>query len=315
MPSYPRRSAKQGFSCTTLGDALSKLLEHTALRVRQAVRSPATLRMQEFHVRAILVDLPPAMAVAEIDHELVAGVAERWGQTLALRTVAKRLSTLRRALRLCVVRGDLDRLPPLPEIGLPVWRPRVRVLRTFEEYRRLVMALPVRRGEWVSLAIFSCQRPGDTERMRWSDVDLGSPTPWMMIRSTKTRRPDPIRVKIPTPLVSVLARRFERLEEAGATPRPTDLLVDPWPGVSKLLPVVCVRIGLPPMSAMDLRHTGISWMVRRTGLTRAAQEWGGWSDYNMMTRYYAHALPAQLDQAADELASMAEPANDNGEGE
>jgi integrase len=59
------------------------------------------------------------------------------------------------------------------------------------------------------------------------------------------------------------------------------------------------------MSAMDLRHTGISWMVRRTGLTVAAQRWSGWSSFTMMEVHYAHALPAGLTQAADELASIA----------
>jgi len=118
---------------------------------------------------------------------------------------------------------------------------------------------------------------------------------------------------MPAPLVSVLRARLDRLEGAGSPPAPIDPLVDRWPGVSKTLPLVCVRLGLPPMSAMDLRHTGISWMVRRTGLTVAAQHWGGWSDFAMMQRYYAHALPAGLDQAADELSSMA--ANDNGDDE
>ena len=46
-------------------------------------------------------------------------------------------------------------------------------------------------------------------------------------------------------------------------------------------------------------------MVRRTGLNRAAQEWGGWSDFYMLSKHYAHALPAQLEQASDELASIA----------
>jgi len=45
-------------------------------------------------------------------------------------------------------------------------------------------------------------------------------------------------------------------------------------------------------------------MVRKTGLTPGAVAWGGWSDFNMLQRYYAHELPPQLTECADALASM-----------
>lgn len=316
--------------------ALELLLEHTALRVRDKVRSAATLAMQEKHaswmlgqelppdVFGLASDVPPVrladVALASLTPPVLVAILEFWhgwggreGGALSLKTVAKRKSTLRRALAIAVERGELERIPDFPEIGLPPLRPRVRILRNMEQLRLLLGGLALRRQEWVHTTLWTIQRPGDTERMCWSDVDLRSATPSMVIRSTKTRRPLGIRVKMPAPLVSVLRARLERLEGAGAAPAPTDRLVDPWPGVSKTLPLVCVRLGLPPMSAMDLRHTGISWMVRRTGLTVAAQHWGGWSDFSMMQKYYAHALPAGLDQAADELSSMA--ANDNGDEE
>jgi integrase len=284
--------------------------------------------MQEKHAASMLdQELPPALlgelvrladlSIDELTPPLLVAIVEHWharggqeGRALSLKTVAKLKSTLRRALVVCVERGEgLERVPEFPEIGMPPLRPRVRVLRNMVELRQLLGALPLRRQEWVNVALWTIQRPGDTERMCWSDVDLRSPTPSMVIRSTKTRRPSGIRVKMPAPLVSVLRARLDRLEGAGSSPAPTDRLVDRWPGVSKTLPLVCVRLGLPPMSAMDLRHTGISWMVRRTGLTVGAQHWGGWSDFSMMQKYYAHALPAGLDQVADELSSMA--ANDN----
>lgn len=148
--------------------------------------------------------------------------------------------------------------------------------------------------------------------MGWCDIDTRAPVPWMIVRSTKTRKPHGIRVKMPRPMVEVLETRRDRLTEAGHPPAPTDLLVKPWPNRSKVLPLVCVRLGLPPLSANDLRHTGFSWMVRRIGLTRAAQEWSGWSDFQMLSKYYAHALPPQLAEASDELASIVEEsANDN----
>jgi integrase len=329
MPTYLHPSSSQ-LPVPTVRRGLELLLEHTARRVRDRLRSPQTLLMQEKHAEWILgqelppgilgedlvkladvpmADLTPPMLVRLIEHWQAAG--GQAGGPLSLKTVAKRKSTLRRALAISAERGELVRVPDFPEIGLPPLRPRVRILRNMAELRQLLAALQVRRQEWVQTALWTIQRPGDTERMCWSDVDLRSPTPSMVIRSTKTRRPIGIRVKMPAPLVQVLRARLDRLVGAGARPAPTDRLVESWPGVSKTLPLVCVRLGLPPMSAMDLRHTGITWMVRRTGLTVAAQHWGGWSDFSMMQKYYAHALPAGLDQAADELSSMA--ANDNGD--
>jgi integrase len=321
MQNYPPDPNSQRL---TLAHALARLLEHTAQRVRDGIRSVHTLGMQRYHVgwmsalhlppeladqlgaqqlaQVVLSRLTPPVLVAVVEHWRAAGGAG--GRPLSLPSTAKRKSTLGRALRLAVARGELPAMPQLPEIGLPPLRPRQRILRTHDELLTLLGALPQRRAEWVSVAVWTCQRPGDVGRMRWSDVDLISRTPSMIIRSTKTRRPHGIRVKSPRPLVETLLTRRARLEAAGRPPDPTDLLVDPWPNVSRVLPVVCVRRGLPPLSAMDLRHTGFSWMVRRLGLTRAAQEWGGWSDFAMLSKYYAHALPAGLDQAADELASI-----------
>lgn len=305
----------------SLRRALERLLAHTGQRVRAGVRAAGTLTMQEAHVRWLLERLGGECLLESLTSRKLHELAEQWhvsggvgGRPISLKTLAKRLSTLRRALRLAAVAGEIDRLPLFPEIGLPPMRPRLRVLKTVSELRRLMAALPQERADWVALAVWSCQRPGDVERMTWADVGFGPPS--MVIRSTKTRRPFGIRVKMPSPMVQVLRARNERLAAAGRPPLPSDPIVRPWPNRSNVLPVVAVRIGLQPLSAIDLRHTGFSWMIRRTGITRAAQEWGGWSDFAMLSKYYAHALPPQLTEASDELASMADndngaPANDN----
>jgi integrase len=320
MPTYSPKTHSQ----QTLSQALGKLLEHTARRVRDGVRSQHTLRMQSWHVGwlaelvlpaelaeqlgaatlgAVRLDAFTAPALLDlIEHFRTHGGVG--GRPLSLNSTAKRKSTLGRALRLAVQRGELATLPQLPEIGMPPMQPRLRVLKTHAELRILLAALPIHRAEWVSAAIWTCQRPSDVDRMKWGEIDLGSPTPSMIIRSTKTRKPHGMRVKCPLPLVDVLLARRARLAAEAMPPAPSDPLVDPWPNVSRVLPLVCVRHGLPPLSAMSLRHTGFSWMVRRIGLTRGAQEWGGWSNFTMLSRFYAHALPPGLAQASDELASI-----------
>jgi integrase len=320
MQTYPHHSSSQ----PTLAHALDRLLEHTARRVRDGVRSPHTLRMQTWHVGWLSDRLLPSELAAQlgaatlgavrldaftapalftlIEHfRNVGGVG---GRPLSVKSTAKRKCTMGRALRLAVERGELAAMPQLPEIGSAPQRPRIRVLKTHAELRLLLSLLPQRRAEWVSLAVWTCQRPSDVDRMTWADVDLRSATPSMIIRSTKTRRPWGMRVKSPAPLVQMLTTRSQRLQDAGTPPGLTDPLVDAWPNVSRVLPLVCVRNGLPLLTAMQLRHTGFSWMVRRLGLTRAAQEWGGWSDFQMLSLYYAHALPPGFAQAADELASI-----------
>lgn len=320
MEHYPRPRSCASTSPGSLERALALLLEHTGQRVRAGIRSRHTLEMQEGHARWLLEQLGAACLLVDLTSARLHELAERWlaaggaeGRPIALRTLAKRLSTLRRAIRLACVRGELDRMPLFPEIGLPPHRPRMRILHNHAELRRVLEALPPERADWVQAAVWTCQRPGDVERMRWADVGLDGAPPWMVIRSTKTRRPHGIRVKMPGPMVSAMLARRDRLVAAGRPPAPTDPLVARWPGRSRVLPLVCVRLGLPPMSAIDFRHTGFSWMIRRVGITRAAQEWGGWSDFAMLSKYYAHALPPQLAQAAEELESIVdEPAhNDN----
>lgn len=306
-------------SIPVLGHALERLLEHTEARVRNGVRAAGTLKMQQHHAKWLLERLGAERPLVELTSANVHELAERWlatggagGRPISLKTLAKRLSTLRRSLRLAAVRGELDRMPLFPEIGLPPMRPRHRVLSSHTDLRRLCDALPIDRAEWVQVAVWTCQRPGDVERMTWADVQISAET--MLIRSTKTRKPFGLRVTMPTPLMRTLEARRARLTAEGRPPAATDPLVKPWPNRSRVLPLVAVRIGLPPITAMSLRHTGFTWMVRRIGLTRAAQEWGGWSDFATLSRYYAHALPAQLEQAARELESIVDedrPANTN----
>src|SRR6185369_5935393 len=189
MPTYAPTQLSQA---TSLRQAFDLLLEHTKNRVRQRIRAAGTLQMQESHVKGLLEELGPDLPIGEITHQVVVSLGERLGRRLSPRTVAKRLSTLRRALRLAVARGELGAMPVFPEVALPPWRPRERNLRTFAEYQSLMAALPQRRAEWVAVALWSLQRPGDTERMCWCDVELKGDPPSMRIRSTKTRRPAPI---------------------------------------------------------------------------------------------------------------------------
>jgi integrase len=122
----------------------------------------------------------------------------------------------------------------------------------------------------------------------------------MLIRNTKNRIHEGLRVPIPRPLLVVLRRKWSR-----ERPRRDDRIVRPWPSRKTTLPRHCRKLGLPELNAIDLRHTCLSWIVRRLGITPAACRFAGHSSPEMMARAYAHALPAQLGEVVAELDSIA----------
>lgn len=298
----------------TLGAALTALLKHTAARVADGSRSASTLHMQEGHARWWLSQLPAATPMADLDEVRLEDIADNArlaggtdGRPLNVRTIAKRMSTLRRAFNVAVRRRLVDRVPLFPEFQNPAWRPRYRVLETHADLRRLCAELPPKRALWVHVAFWTCQHASDVERMTWANVgDLETDKPWMQIRNTKNRKTWLFRVRCPRELVAALIVERNRLEALGQPPLPSTQLVQDWPNRYVQTIRACARAGLNPLSANDLRHSGISAMVQRIGLTPGAQKWGGWSSFAMMEKHYAHALPAALEECAAELDAWAD---------
>jgi integrase len=292
----------------TVDEALAELLEQTAQRVRDQVRSPATLEMQRAHRRYWHRVLGPGHELDQVDEELLerlANASPRPAHAAGPATLRKRLSTLRAALELAHRRRWISRVPAFPPVLAP-WRPRQRYLETFKDAERLFASLPRHRAEWFWLCLWTCQHASDVDRMTWADVDLRGST--MLIRNTKNRRPA-IRVRMPAPLVPVLRDKFTR-----ERPRAADPIVLPWPSRKTTLPLHCRRLGLPEMNAIDLRHTGLSWAARKRGITPALCRFAGHSSPAMMARTYAHALPAQLEEVTVDLESIATDTPSDGGG-
>ena len=105
---------------------------------------------------------------------------------------------------------------------------------------------------------------------------------------------------MPRVLLTVLQAKHER-----ERPMPESRIVRPWPSRKHTLPMLCYRLGLPPCNAIDLRHTGITWAVRRVGITPGVLAYAGHGSAAMASRTYAHALPLGLTEtpASDELCS------------
>jgi integrase len=275
---------------------------------RGVERSAATLEMHERHARYLLERLGVDTQLSEIDEEMLDRfvMSERAGRrvgsdgelrTVKPGTIKKRLFTLRLALKLARRRKLITHLPEWPQFTMS-YKPRRRFLRSFVEYERLYDALPLPRAEWMSLCLWTAQHAGDVERMTWEDCDPFAQPPWMFIRNTKNRR-DGIRVKMPAPLAEVLRAKWLRERPDRSSP-----IVDPWRNRGHELPRACHRLGLPALAAIDLRHTGLSWMIRKKGITKAAMEFAGHSSPTMMAKIYGHALPLQLLEVVEDLESI-----------
>jgi integrase len=303
----------------TLSEALAELLEVTRQRVADDVRAPATLEMQVAHRRWLEQVLGASTPLDQVDELVLEALATRprprpahaggrraWGPN----TLRKRFSTLRAALELQHRRRRLARMPAFPKV-LVKRPPPVVILETVAEAQAIFDELPLHRAEWFWVCLWTAQHPLDVEGMLWSDVSLQGRArsgPTMLIRNTKNRRREGLRVLMPAPLATVLRAKWER-----EAPRMLDPIVLPWPSRKTTLPNACRRAGAPIVNATALRHTCLSWVVRHIGITPAACAFAGHSSPEQMARRYAHTLPPQANEVIAALNSMAdEPSNDNG---
>ena len=286
---------------TTLTDGLTALFEQTSQRVTDGVRAPATLEMQRRHgvwLAAELGERTPLRAIDETRLEYL--VAPRVPpRKFGPETLRKRLSTLRGVLELAHRRRWISRVPAFPQVIAP-WRPRQRFLERYADAVRIFDRLPLHRAEWFWLCLWTWQHASDVERMIWADVRLTDEPPAFLRRNTKNRKV-PLWVAMPRPLAEVLRAKYER-----ERPAPERRIVLPWPSRNKTLPLTCYRLGLPPVNAIDLRHTGVTWAVRKLGITPAVLAYAGHGSAAMASRTYAHALAVSLTEVAQELNSFAE---------
>jgi integrase len=304
----------------TLTLALHAFQELTRQRINDGVRSLATLEMQQGHARWWAAKLGPRRPLAAIDEALLEEIATEPRTTFGPETLRKRFSTLRGALGLAHRRRWIRRLPAFPQIIAP-WRPRLGRLETYEQARAVADKLPPHRALWFWIALWTGQHASDVERMTWADVgglnkrsvsagpEDGHTGCSIVLRNAKNRKVRGLRVPCPAPLARILRATYKR-----ERPQPGSKVVLPWPSRGHTLLRACVRAGVPPVCALDLRRTCATWMVRRLGITPSVCAWFGHSSPTMMARTYARELPPQLGECAEQLNSIAAPETDDDDG-
>lgn len=284
-------------------------LSHFGDQVRRGMRSGATLAMHETTWRFILDHFGGGADAKRLSRDRLKRwiAAERRGRLrradgtrreLSPASIRIRVCTLRAALKLARREGLLRTIPEFPETSFR-YTSRTQWLENFADYERIMGQLSAERQAYFALLIWTWQHPSDVERMTRADISPYSDPPWVTIRNTKNRR-TAIRVVAPSELARVFRDRFE-IEGMG---RLSDRLVQPWPARVRTLPAICERLGLPRITATAARHTGISWAIRKLGITPAVMAWSGHASPKMIATVYGHALAADLADVAGALDSI-----------
>jgi integrase len=202
----------------------------------------------------------------KLDREAVERyIATRIGEKASRHTVHKELVVLRGALRSAIDRDrfhrSIDIVPPFDA----EYEPR-RTYMTPEQFMTLTQnilrpigpnasewkrarweARRVRRTLYVLLMTLASPRVGELEALDWEHVDFARDV--IVIPKGKT-------VSRVVKIHPVLRLWLEKYAQQSGP------IVEPWTKVSRDLPRLCVRAGLPRCTPNDLRRTFASWLVQ-----------------------------------------------------
>lgn len=224
------------------------------------------------------------------------------GRPIGGHTLTKYACTFRQVLGAAKRAGWIAEVPSFGRIE-GRYRPRRQHLRDFSELQRLCDTLPPDRADWVWVAVFTGQHPGDVERWKaFTDCDPFAAPPRMVLRNTKNRTPGVV-VEMPAPLAERLRERFTRLDL-----RPGQAVVPHWnkDARSKMLRHRSAQLGIDACRASDLRRTCGSWAAHELGgLTVGLRDWMGHQSMKMLSLVYARALPPGFRDVARALSAAA----------
>jgi integrase len=232
-------------------------------------------------------------------------IATRIGEGAHTHSVHKELVVLRGALKSAKERdrfhGSLD---VVPRFGAG-YEPR-RTYLTPEQFMRLTESIvrpigtaatdaqrarwearKVRRTLYVLLIALASPRKGEIEAMRWEQhVHLGRG--FVQVPKGKTR-------SRPIAIHPVLRLWLETYQQTSGP------VVEPWGNVSRDLPAICERAGVPRCTPNDLRRTFASWLVQQGESLFVVSRLLGHSSTRMVELVYGQLDEATLARAIDKL--------------
>jgi integrase len=292
----------------TLGEYLDLHLKHSMRRAR-----PATHAMHTEHARNLKrffsANRPIAAFRGPAGYRLLVEYVERegpedGGRGVKFTSVKKRLNTLRVVFREAIQRGDLDVMPPFPELPCDS-EPRERYL-TVNEYRqiRAVIAQP-----WdlaTAIGVSTGQHTSDIMSMSYAMVDLGAgpgagpgPGPAFWLRRNTKNKKKTAWLPMPDDLREVLTSAYAR----NPPENPNVVIVSGNAHqFRKHLRRACRKLGIPVASPIDLRRTCATWWVERGGPKDALRRWLGHSvNSAIVERHYSQVTPDMVDGGVQAL--------------
>lgn len=144
----------------------------------------------------------------------------------------------------------------------------------------------VRRSLFVLLVALASPRLGELEALEWSHVDFTR----NLINIPKGKT-----VGRPVPLHPLLRLWLEKYRQQSGP------IVEPWGKVSRDLPRLCERAGVPRCTPNDLRRTFASWLVQQGESLYVVATLLGHSSTRMVERVYGRLDSATLARAISKL--------------
>ena len=216
-------------------------------------------------------------------------VAQRRAEQAGAETRRKELMLLRTALRTARQLGAVTAEPE--DVLMPRLRseytPRERWLE-FDEYQRVMKALPEPRQFQVLMACYTGARLGELSRMRWEDIDWRREV--IQVRQTKP--------KVTTRYVPLQAELLEVLKARRQAKGP---LLAPFNNLYRELKRACETAGVVRFSLNDCRRTFGSWMVQEGVPVFTVSKLMGHSSPAMVQKVYGRLSDDSLRAAVAKL--------------
>lgn len=168
----------------------------------------------------------------------------------------------------------------------------------FEEYERIRAELPAERRQWLDIAIYTGCRLGELESLLIEHVDLKKRR--IFIPGKKTKKS-----KRWIPAHDEVIRVAEERIAAGYEKGP---LVESWSNCWRDLGLVCDKVGILRFSALDLRHTFVTWLLSKEQTSDQIKELTGHTDTDMIDRVYGHFSDKTLRRVIDALPHISKRA-------
>jgi integrase len=284
----PQREGRRRREATTLQDVIDLAAARYKADAAKGRRSEATADFYGVRWGQVLRVLGPTTPAASVDVAMVTRyVQARRDQEMSDHTILKDVTALRVALRIArdagLWEGSLDALVP-SDLSTD-YEPRTRAL-TIVEVQKLIRHLTPKRAAWVALMVGAGAEYAAACGAQRGDYRKADGL--VRVRGTKTGDRDR-----EVPVVLPEARALIELAfSLGGGKAPA--LLAPWGKIWRDLQAACVRAGIDPCSAHDLRRTFAHWHLAAGLSFEDVARAMGHASTTMLYRVYGKLKPADL---------------------